>query len=124
MMMLEQFNDRYVQGTLTFEDMVWYLDYLMENYDPNRFYTLGLLHRSVIGDYLYFSERKDGEIEQMTCHIEAIGKDIRFKFDRYRYVGETKPHHYDDFNPIRIKVRSKGYKKFVEWWENFVEIYG
>lgn len=118
---LERFNDKYTLGTLDFNDMVWYLNYLFENYDPSRFHSLGGLNPVEPCDYLYFSERKNGEIEQMTCHIETVDKVIRFKFNRYNYVGEEKPYHSDDFNPIRIRKNSKGYKNFMKWWNNFVE---
>ena len=118
---LEAFNDKYILGTLDFNDMVWFLDYLFENYDPSHFHTLGAMNPTKLYDFLYFSERKNGEIEQMTCHIETLDKDIRFKFDRFYFVGESKPRRADDFNPIRIRKNSKGYKNFMKWWENFVE---
>ena len=118
---LELFNDKYQQETLAFEDMVWYLDYINEKYDPSSLLQLGYSYKDEISVILYFFDKNCEETEQMTCEIETMEKDIRFKFDRYNYIGDEKPHRHDDFNPIRIRKRSKGYKNFMKWWNEFYE---
>jgi hypothetical protein len=118
---LEDFNDKYTLGTLDFNDMVWYLDYTNDKYDPSSLLQLGYSYKDEISVILYFFDKNGEETEQMTCEIETMEKVIRFKFDRYNYIGEEKPHRHDDFNPIRIRKRSKGYKNFMKWWNEFYE---
>lgn len=118
---LEAFNDKYTQGTLAFEDMVWFINYLHEKYDPSSLLQLGYSYKDEISVILYFFDKNGEETEQMTCEIETMEKVIRFKFDRYNYIGEEKPHRHDDFNPIRIRKHSKGYKNFMKWWNEFYE---
>jgi hypothetical protein len=104
--------------------MVWYLDYINDKYDPSRFLHLGYSYKDEISIILYFFDQKGEETEQMSCEIETMEKVIRFKFDRYNYIDGEKPRNHEDFNPIRIRKHSKGYKNFMKWWETFVEQQG
>lgn len=118
---LELFNDKYMLGTLTFEDMKWFINYLHEKYDPSRLLHLGYSYKDEISIILYFFDQQGEETEQMSCEIETMEKVIRFKFDRYNYIDDEKPRNHEDFNPIRIRKHSKGYKSFMKWWKTFVD---
>lgn len=96
--------------------------HIEETYDPSLFRHLGDLHSNEINVYLYFKEIVANTNIQMSCHIETTDRVIRFRFARFfTFVGETRHFHTDEFDTISIRKRSKGYKKFQEWWKNFVE---
>ena len=54
---LEAFNDKYTLGTLDFNDMVWYLNYINDKYDPSRLLQLGYSYKDEISVILYFFEK-------------------------------------------------------------------
>ena len=120
-MTLEAFNDKYTMQTLSFEDMIWFFNHLMDTYEPSRIQTLGHFHVQNIRDYIYFFKEDEGQFEQMTCHVESLNNYIRFKFTRHFWKGDEKPYRSDDFEPIRIKNNTKGHKAFLRFWADFSE---
>lgn len=101
-MNIDIFNERYINNTLTFEDLMWYLSLLKEECS-----TFDFIGNSFTKDNIRLFFMKEDSMT--SCHIETLDKVIRFEFFRQRNGRD------EYFNPIRIRKGSKGYKKFLKY---------
>ena len=111
---LEAFNDKYTLGTLDFNDMVWYLDYINDKYDPSSLRQLGYSYKDEISIILYFFDKNGEEIEQMSCEFEktSYGKE---KTEDSEWYSNLVP------LTVSIPVKSSGHRVFAKFIKEYYE---
>lgn len=119
-MTIHDFNRKYIEENLNYNDIVWYLSSL----EGRKVRVLGNLNAYEPNAYLYFVETTDdGCSEQMCCHISSTKDGLRFSFTRSFWEGDEDPYHTDNFKAICLRSKAKGYKSFAKFAKDFCEKY-
>ena len=109
------FMTKVEDGTITFNDLVWYF----EKYLP-RFFN----NTIITGDSketLVIAIREEDDIEYKTLVSVYINEDNKFVFKEERYEIIVNENHFVDSLKVELRLNSKGKKNFDKFWLPFVK---